>query len=446
MQTHDPAPTDSATPASDDARETDYGDDVSETESHAASTRFEPGTARRLKKAGIILVGVLALGYVAVRVDRYFSDRNIAKAAERAFAEPHPVDVIEAKAVGALQRLSLPGQTAAWHSSTIYARVNGYVAKWSVDIGDLVRTGQSLAVIDTPELDAELAAARAQLQVDQAQVLVRKSEVEFGKTTYDRWRDSPKGVVSDQEREAKRADYESAVARLKSAEAQVALDEARVNQYAALSQYKQVTAPFDGVITERHIDIGNLVTAGSTTATSPLYVITQNDPMRVFVDVPQSAAAELMQERVPVEIRINDSESHPLTGRLTRTAGAINAQARTLRAEVDIPNADQRLVPGMYVKVAFSLVPKGLVEVPAAALIFRTGGPQVARVDRAGKITFQGVTIARDDGSVVELASGASPGDRLALNISSQIGEGDIVKVNTADSATRSTPLTAAKH
>src|SRR6202012_4293567 len=153
---------------------------------------------------------------------------------------------------------------------------------WFVDIGDPVHKGQVMALIETPDLDAQLAGARAQLQAAQAQVSVRKAEAEFAKTTYDRWRDSPKGVVSDQEREQKRADYDTAVARLESPKADVALDQAHVDQSVAMSQFKQVTAPFDGVVTERHIDIGNLVTAGSTSATTPLYMLTQNNPLRVF--------------------------------------------------------------------------------------------------------------------------------------------------------------------
>jgi RND family efflux transporter MFP subunit len=342
------------------------------------------------------------------------------------------VDTVEAKAVDAVQRFTLPGQTAAWHASTIYARVNGYVGKWFVDIGDHVTKGQVLALIETPDLDAELAGAQAQLKAADAQVFVRKAQSDFAKTTYDRWRDSPKGVVSDQEREQKRSDYDSAAATLRSAEADVSLDQARVNQYLALSQFKKVTAPFDGVISQRDIDIGNLVTAGSTSATTPLYVMQQNDPMRVFVDVPQRAAADLMQGRVPVEIQTPGGEGHMFPGSVTRTSQAINIQARTLRVEIDIPNAQNTLVPGMYVKVAFGLQPKGLVQVPAAALIFRSGGPQVAQVDHAGKINFRNVTIARDDGNIVELGSGAEPGDQLALNVSSQIGNGDLVKVNRA--------------
>ena len=395
-----------------------------------ASTRFHPDTGRRLKKGAVIFGAVLVAAFMVVRVDRFFKDRAVANNSEQTSSAPQVVDVIEAAPVGAIQRLSLPGQTAAWHSSTIYARVNGYVGKWFVDIGDHVNRGQVMALIETPDLDAQLAGARAQLQAAQAQVLVRRAQAEFSKSTYERWRDSPQGVVSEQEREQKHADYDSGEANLKSAAADVTLDQARVNQYLAMAEFKQVTAPYDGVVSQRDIDIGNLVTAGSSNSTTPLYVMTQNDPMRVFVEVPQSAAADLMEGRIPVDVQVPGNEGRKYTGNVTRTAQAINQQARTLRVEVDIPNAQQGLVPGMYVKVGFNLRPKGLVQIPAAALVFRAGGPEVACVDKSNHVSFRNVTIARDDGNAVELGSGVSPGDQLVLNVSSQIVNGDLVQVN----------------
>jgi RND family efflux transporter MFP subunit len=299
-----------------------------------------------------------------------------------------------------------------------------------VDIGDHVAKGQVLAIIETPDLDAELGAARAQLQASQAQVGARRAEAEFSKTTNERWRDSPKGVVSEQERESKKADYESSEARLNAAVAQVALDKSKVDQYAAMAEFKQVTAPFDGTITERKIDVGNLVTAGSGSSTTSLYRMAQTDPLRVFVDVPQSASGELMTAGVPAEIRATGAVGGVFSGKIARSAESINAQARTMRVEVDMPNAGHALVPGMYVNVAFRLPPRGLVDVPAAALIFRASGTQVAQVDAGGKVRFQDVVIARDNGSLVELASGVKPGDRLVLNISSQIAAGQTVAVN----------------
>jgi len=416
-----------------EVRETDYASEITASESQAVSERFDPETGARLKKGALIFAAVLGFLFVAVSIDRFVKARGVARATAEAMSAPPLVDVVTAAPLEGVQRLVLPGQTAAWHASTIYARVNGYVGKWFVDIGDRVKAGEVLALIETPDLDAQLAAARAQLQAGQAQILVRQAETRLSRTTYERWRDSPQGVVSEQEREEKKADYESAEARLKSAQADLALDEARVNQYAALTAFKKVTAPYDGVITTRDIDIGNLVTAGSTSATTPLYVMTQNDPIRIFVDAPQSAADDLLNSNAPVQVETGSGATREYAGKVTRTSEAINPQARTLRVEVDIANPRGEFVPGMYVKVGFALPSRGLVQVPAAALLFRASGPEVARVDGDGHVSFRPVTIGRDDGRVVELASGVSPGERLALNVSSQITEGQLVRVRSAE-------------
>ncbi len=427
MQPHDPQRPSPPLPSSGPEAPESLPDDVSRTEQGAVPTGFEPGTGRRVKKVVIVAAAVLLMGFVVVRVVRFFDERSVARAAKTAYAAAPTVDVVIAQPVTEGEDLALPGQTAAWFESTIYARVNGYVAKWLVDIGDHVKKGQLLATIETPELDAELAAARSQLRVSEAQVSAREAETEFAKTTNERWRDSPKGVVSEQEREEKKADYDSAAARLYAAKAQVALDKSRVEQYSALAQFKRVSAPFDGTITERKIDVGNLVTAGSASTTTPLYRMTQNDPLRVFVDVPQNLTEDLMKQGVPAQVRTSGSADGVFLGKIARSAQAINPQARTMRVEVDLPNANSALVPGMYVTVAFRLQPKGLVQVPAAALIFREGGARVARVNSSGKVDFVAVSIARDNGSLVELGSGVRPGDRLVLNISSQIAPGQIV-------------------
>jgi RND family efflux transporter MFP subunit len=437
MQPHNPDPRPSSR-LQDAPSPAELPDDTSRTEGGSVSTEFQPGTGRKLKIGAGIAAGALVFCFCTVMLIRLVEAHALRKSAQSAYTAAPPVDVVTARPASVGQDLVLPGQTAAWFETTIYARVNGYVAKWLVDIGDHVKKGQVLATIETPELDAEFNASRAQLKTSEAQVSARQAEAEFSKTTNERWRDSPKGVVSDQERESKKADYQSANARLYAAQAQVALDKSKVEQYSALEQFKQVVAPFDGTITERKIDIGNLVTAGSASTTTPLYRMAQTDPLRVFVDVPQSSASELMKSGVPAEIRSTGS-GEAFTGTITRSAESINAQARTMRVEVDMPNANHALLPGTYVNVAFRLRPRGLVEVPAAALIFRPKATQVARVDANGKIDFQNVTIARDNGSLVELGSGVNPGDRLVLNISSQIAAGQSVTVSDTGAPPNST-------
>ena len=270
-------------------------DDMSLADVQASSegdraTAYRSGTGRRLQIfAGLAAIALTVAFFVVHRDKARHENELSATTAERAATAPS-VTVIPARAAQSSYALSLPGETAAWYESTIFARVNGYVAKWRVDIGDRVKKGEVMAIIETPELDAELIAGKAKLTAAEAQVKVREAEANFANISFERWRDSPKGVVSDQERDAKKAEYDSAVARLNAARAQVALDQADVDKLTTLAQFKQVQAPFDGTVVERRIDIGNLVTAGSTTNTTPLYRVTQDDPLRIFVDVPQSAA------------------------------------------------------------------------------------------------------------------------------------------------------------
>jgi RND family efflux transporter MFP subunit len=386
-----------------------------------------------MKRIALAVAAVLLLAFVAEFLVRWHARHALESDTHTAASQMPTVDIITVKDQANNGHLSLPGETAAWYQSTLYARVDGYVGKWFADIGDHVKAGQVLATIDTPELDAQLVASKAKLQASQAQVRVSEAKAAFAGSTYQRWRDSPKGVVSEQEREDKKADDAAAAAQLQAARAQVALDQADVDRLTAFEQFKRVTAPYAGVITQRRIDIGNLVTAGSGGSTTSLYQMAQDDPIRVFVDIPQSASADLMKTGVEARIQVSDSSAPPIDGTITRTSDAVNPDSRTFRAELDIPNADSRLVPGLYVQVAFQLNDAGMHEVPAASLVFTPSGPKVAVVGPDDKVQFRPVTIARDDGDHVELASGVADGDRLALNISNQISDGEPVRI-AADS------------
>ena len=175
--------------------------------------------------------------------------------------------------------------------------------------------GQTLALIETPELDAELLAAKAKLNASIAQVAVKKARADFAATTDERWRESPKGVVSDQERESKKAGSAEAVAELNAAKAQVMLQQADVDRLTALTQFKEVKAPFEGTIVQRQIDIGNLVTAGSTANTTSLYRLSENSPMRIYVFAPQSAAPQLMKRGTSAVITSTDQPNLRLEGK-----------------------------------------------------------------------------------------------------------------------------------
>jgi len=389
-------------------------------------------TGRRIRRAAIAVAVALAMGFLIVHLIKAHRDNVLARDTRAAGASLPIVDVVAVHGGSAAGSLTLPGETAAWYESTIYARVSGYVAKWDVDIGDHVQAGQLLASIDTPETDAELAAARAKLKVAQSQVEVKEADAAFAASTYERWRDSPKGVVSEQEREDKKAGNASAGAQLQAARAQVALDQAEVDHFAALEQFKRVTAPYAGTITERRIDIGNLVTAGSGASTTSLYRMEQEDPIRIFVDVPQNAAADLMKVGVPAHISMRGSAEAAIDATVTRTSDSVDPKARTFRVELDVPNRDHRLVSGLYVQVGFQLPNAGMMQVPASTLVFQADGPKVAVVGNDGTVHFRAISIARDDGNTVELGSGVSDGERLALNISNQILDGDRVRIAQA--------------
>lgn len=400
---------------------------------HSAKTAFAQGTGTRILRIAAAIGLMLAVGFFFVHRAKVDAEARLADATAKDSAEAPVVDVITAGPGPAMRSLRIPAETSAWNETAIYARVNGYVAKWFVDIGDNVTAGQTLAIIDTPELDAELLAAQAKLHAGIAQVAVKQARADFAATTDERWRESPKGIVSDQERESKKAGSAEAIAELNAARAQVMLEQADIDRLTALTRFKEVKAPYEGTIVQRRIDTGNLVTAGSTANTTALYQLSQDNPMRVFVHAPQSIAAQLMSSGASAVISSGDQPNLHVKGKVARTAKAIDPRSRTIKVEIDIPNSDRSLVPGMYVQADFEIGGDALIQVPAAALLFRSAGPQVAVVDETGTVSFRDVTIASDDGNVVSIGSGLAVGERVALNLSSQIAAGTKVKAGSSD-------------
>jgi RND family efflux transporter MFP subunit len=413
MSLHDPPPDGNQNPKPAEIKEEDL-------------TAIPKGTARAVTITGAMVLLALLLGFFLVHHHKANEEETLADDTAKSAGQAPLVDVVAVENAPASQPMQLPGETAAWFESTVYARVSGYISAWKVDIGDRVTKGEELCDIETPELDADLNASQAKLNVSKADVQIAQADSDFAKSTYDRWWQSPKGVVSDQERQEKKAQYDSSVAKLDAAKAQVALDQASVDRLVALQGFKHVAAPFDGVITQRKIDIGDLVTAGSMASNTSLYTVAQADKIRTFVDVPQNAAAKIIVGRAATVVSEAD-HSHPFAGTVARTSNAINLSSRTLRVEVDISNPNLALMPGMYVEVSFDLKGAGAVQVPASALLFRASGPEVAVVGDDNKVTFRSVTIAHDNGDFVQLDSGIEPGNRVALNISSQIASGDTV-------------------
>lgn len=408
--------------------------------------RSSPGTGRNIAVFALVLAVALCAAFAWRHHRRAVARLDLEGEAAGAADAPPPVDVVRVGYADRTDVLDLPGEARAWYESTIYARVSGYIGKWSADIGAKVTRGQILAEIQTPELDDQLRAAQARVASDKSLVAVAEANAVFARSANARWASSPKGVVSLQAQEEKKAEFLSASAKLKAAQSQVDLDQAEVNRLEDLANFKMVRAPYDGVITTRRIDIGDLVTAGSTTGNTPLYDVVQSDKIRVFVDVPQAASAQIVTG-MPAVANAHEQGAHKFVGKVARTSESIDSAARTLKVEVDIDNPDLAIKPGMYLDVSFRTdTAHPPLRIPAGALAFRSAGPQAAVVDSSGVVHFRDVAIARDLGSYVEIASGVADGDLVALNISNQIADGDKVQTHVEPATPGVAPAGSTPH
>jgi RND family efflux transporter MFP subunit len=386
-----------------------------------------PGTGAWLALCVLVLAVVLACGFFAVNHRRSAADSTLRNEAAEAADAPMAVDVVEARYGSATRLIPLPGECRAWNQTTIYARVNGYVKKWFVDIGDHVKQGDVLATIETPELDQQLASEQAKVETCKAQIALAQANVDFSKATFARFKGAPAGIVSDLERDERAADEQTSQAKLTAAQSDLNSAQAEVDRLKATIAFQKVVAPFDGVITQRHVDIGDLVTSGSTANTTSLFTLADSSQIRVFVNVPESVAPDI-HDGASAVATADEYPGREFSGRVARTSRAINDSSKTLRVEADIPNKDAALLPGMFVQVNFEV--KGhepFLVIPASAINFRSGGPQVATVGGDGHVTFHAVTIARDLGDAIEIKTGLKAGDRVILNVSYQIAGGDVV-------------------
>jgi RND family efflux transporter MFP subunit len=342
------------------------------------------------------------------------------------------VAVITPHAGAAVQRLVLPGTVQAWYEAPIYARVPGYLKNWYFDYGAHVKKGDVLAEIETPDLDAQLAAAQAKLNSVRAVVKVREAEAQFAETTYQRWRDSPKGVVSVQEQESKEADYNSAKARLSSAVAEVAADQGEVDRLQALEGFKGITAPFDGVVTARETDIGALINAGSGTGGGngpELFKVADLHKMRIYVQVPQQLSAGI-KAGLTAELHLPQYPDKTFKATVATTSNAINTNARTLLVELHADNPDGELQPGAYAQVDFELPSNpNVVRIPTSAMIFRERGMEVATIGPGDTVELKPITLGRNLGTEVEVVKGLTAADRVVNSPPDSLSAGDKVRI-----------------
>jgi RND family efflux transporter MFP subunit len=385
-----------------------------------------PPSPQRLRRAGIIAAIVAVVVAVAGIGIRWMHERDVRQWTSTG-ATPIVSVMTPGQGVSGLQT-TLPGTIQAWYEAPLYARVSGYLKKWYQDYGAHVKKGQLLAEIDAPDLDAELAAAQATLRAADAQVKVREAEMEFARTTYERWRDSPKGVVSEQERESKKADFASASARYNSAIADVRSAQGVVDRLSALEQFKRIVAPFDGVVTARTTDIGNLINAGVGSAPQ-LFRVADVHEMRVFVQVPQELSAEI-HNGLTADLDLPQYPDRTFKATVATTSESINEAARTLLVELHADNTDNLLQPGTYAEVHFDLASNpDTVRIPTSALVFREQGMQVAILGKEDRVELRAVKLGRNLGTDVEVLSGLTPQDRVIESPPDSLSTGDRVRV-----------------
>jgi RND family efflux transporter MFP subunit len=326
------------------------------------------------------------------------------------------VTTVNPKPGGGGLPVTLPGTLQGINEATVYARSNGYILHWMKDIGSSVKKGELLAEITAPEIDQELSQAIA------AQRQAASSEG-LAKSTAERWNSlREKDAVTQQDLDERQSAYLQAQANLASAQANTA-------RLRNLQGFNRVVAPFDGVITRRNIDVGDLVDAGNGGVGKALFTIAQVDPLRLYVFVPQAYAQQVKVGDV-VTVSLSERQGEKYQGTIARTARAIDAGTRTMQVEIRVPNPRDALIAGSYVQVLLPIKQDGAaLLVPINVLLFRPDGPRVATVDQAGHVRLSTVRLGTDFGSSVAVLDGLKADDRIILNPADSLADGDIVSL-----------------
>jgi RND family efflux transporter MFP subunit len=369
----------------------------------------------RLKKSvkfffvagGVLSIGIAVLGIYSRNAWTLELKQFTDKAAGTIVQVVHPT-----KAVDAIS-LELPGQTMAYTDAPIFAQTSGYLQKWYFDIGAEVKAGAVLAQIDTPQVDAELAQAQAQLKVAQA-------TRDLSKVTYQRYQDLfHRNVIAAQ-------DFDTAADNYGQNQATVIADQANVKRLEALEAFKIVRAPFDGIVTARNTDIGAYIPSGSGTQ---LFRMARISPLRVYVNVPEPFT-EFVKIGAEADLTVGKVAGRKFAARVVGTAGAINPTAKRLLTELEVPNKTGELFPGEYVQVTLKIDGnKGDLTIPAGTLLFRSGKPAVGVVRPNGIVEIRNVAINRDLGSKLEISKGLSESDQIITSPPPGLLDGAVVTI-----------------
>jgi RND family efflux transporter MFP subunit len=380
----------------------------------------------RLSGFGLALIFSAAL--VSGAWSHYAQHRQTVATAEQTRDFVPQVRVASVLPSNDTQVVNLPATTSAFSAANVFARASGYIAKREVDIGDRVKAGQLLAQIVAPELDHQIAQAEATLGQLKSALQQAQANRELAKVTWDR--DSPlvsKGWLTAQQGTIDVQTLKAQEAAVAVAEANVVAEEAQLQVLHQQKLYQQVVAPFDGVITQRNIDIGSLVQADATSGTF-MFTIMQGNVIRTQVFVPQDAAFGL-KPGVDAVVRVPEIPDRTFPGQVTRIADALQPGSRTLLTEIDIPNPDGALTPGIYCTIEFHIPRKTpSYKVSADAIIFNENGVQVAVVEN-GVVHLRKVAVVRDLGQEVEVNNGVKRGDQVILNPAVDLAEGSKVRI-----------------
>jgi RND family efflux transporter MFP subunit len=400
-----------------------------------------PSPARTSRTTVVVVLAVVVGGGFAVGWSQRSKahDRVVPPAAE---GRATRVEVIRPQVLDSDHALTLPATVRALEQTKIYPRVTGYVRKWMVDIGDKVSAGQLLAEIETPELDAQLSQARAQLAQAQAAVNQVLAQRDYSRSNTQRYASlADQKLVSRSQVEQTQAQASTDEASVASAQSNVVAQQANVRRLIETQAFSRVVAPFAGTITTRNIERGDLVSEGKATE---LYTLVVIDPIRVLVEVPQTVAAGV-RAGTDATLAVRELPGRKFSGKITRSSGALDPDLHTMTTEIQVPNPDGALLPGMYVQAQLSFpIPHHVVEIPATALYSDAQGLRVAVVDAQHKLHFAPITIERDTGATLQVATGLTGDERVIKIAVPGLVEGDPLEINEARAASAGSAGSAA--
>jgi RND family efflux transporter MFP subunit len=374
--------------------------------------------------AAIILAGALTAG----TLPRWRQQQAVDAAAAKVAAAPPKVTVAVAKRMSAEADRVLPGDALPLLDAAMYARTTGYVKSRLVDIGDRVKEGQLLAEITAPDVDAQLAQAKANLAQAQANLPLSQAQAELAKTTLKRDVDSGPGIGATLEQiDQDRAQVKVTEAQIEATRASIQVNQAMVDRFVVLQGFQKITAPFQGVITARNIDQGDLISADNLSSRQMFHIM-RTDVIRVFVNVPQvfSTGIKLGQQAF---VYLRDDPARQFPGKVTRTADALDPSTRTLLTEVDVPNPENALRPGMYLQVKFVFDRTAApIMIPTAALAIRAGRTKVGVLDGENRVRYRQIKLGRDFGAEVVVIDGLNDGEKIVVHPGDDLADGTVVE------------------